>query len=313
MIAMDQPASFPTVIDTTGMSLAEMEERLNALAQQRAALLSGMKDKLPDEFDPVKFDFQGQRALGLDPVDAKKATEGSSVVSAAIAPEMSEAVSGALGMSDNFQFTPSARRTRMSGVSDVLKSGPDTLRGQVNSSLGPAKAKAKAVAPKTNTAFQGPKLGVGNNKTTSQVPAAGPGKSTPRTPRPKATSVAGTAVASGDQPKTPRTSPPDASSTQQRRSTGRQVSSSPSRGRAGVYGVGKDPVAGKESRAGKPVSGRQASDSPSRNRGSLYGIGKDVDASKEKPGGRQVSSSPARNRSAMYGASKDAGKGPRWK
>mmetsp|Transcript_8882 Transcript_8882/g.15289 ORF Transcript_8882/g.15289 Transcript_8882/m.15289 type:complete len:287 (+) Transcript_8882:3-863(+) len=286
MVHADQLDSCPT----SGMSLSQMEERLHALAQQRAALLTGMKDKLPDKYDPFKFDLQGER--GLEPLDERRTIpEGTPVVRNK--PEGEKENASQLSSS-----SPNVRRTRLSAVDDILKSGLDTLRGQIakteiansitNSS--PSLTKAKAGMPKSRTTSEVPQQGTAGVKANSQVPdlKIPPAKCSPRSgtiassPRAKATSPV---KAPSGAPQSPRTSRAGASPTQQK------------------------------------AAGRQISNSPSRSRAAMYGMGKENDASKVKPGGRQVSSSPGRNRSAAYGVGKETdvvrdrrySKGPLWK
>eukprot|EP00930_Biecheleria_cincta_P096540 TRINITY_DN8836_c0_g1_i1.p1 TRINITY_DN8836_c0_g1~~TRINITY_DN8836_c0_g1_i1.p1 ORF type:complete len:374 (+),score=75.20 TRINITY_DN8836_c0_g1_i1:110-1231(+) len=308
-----------------GMSTADMEDRLRALAQQRLALLEGMKEKLPEKFDPLKFDLQETRNLEPEQFDAAGRSEVTLRPPAeplAACPEMGDMAKSTTATSNagdfQFKYSPNVRPSRMQGVDDILSSSSQSLRGKACVPLAGSSSTAARVAiskakctptvlPKANTASLKAQL----TPRTTRVP---PVPLTPRTTQvasvPKAkpapspggglTSVSSDRQLSHRGGLAGRPISQGGTAIQQSRTVvqevQRQPSSSPSRSRASRFGLCSSIMAPKESN-----SQGQTSSSPSRSRAALLGIAKGVDGIN---GQRQASSSPSRSRAALLGIAK---------
>jgi len=305
-----------------GMSTADMEERLRALAQQRLALLEGMKEKLPDKFDPLKFDLQEARNLEPDPFDAAGRSEVAlrpMAVPLVACPEMGEMPTATIATSDagdfQFKFSPIVRPSRMQGVDDILSSSNQSLRGQAciasvgSSSAGArvatSKAKCKqAVLPKAKTVSS-------KAPPTPRTMQVSPVPLTPRTTPVAVVPLTPRTMQVAAVPLTPRTMQPaevpKAKPTPSPRggltsvSSDRQLSH-----RGGLAGrpISQGGTAIQQSRTLRTEVQRQHSSSPSRSRASKFGLCNNINAPKESTSQRQASSSPSRSRAAFLGIAK---------
>lgn len=235
------------------MTASQMEERLRALAEQRTALLEGMRDKLPDKFDPLKFDLQEERTL--QPIEEKKSTAEESI------PEIAKPVSPKREVVTPLKFSPGARPSRMSGVHEIRKSDYDTLLGQ-GQLVSPGSITASKAKPKGRSSSAKPKTAAPRANSASA-------KVSPRNVSPLNKLSPGSALSTGLRSASPpqlgasRPVQQGASTSQQNR---RPVSGSPSRSRAAAYGqdlstprgrASKDYDVIKERRMGKSGSGNQ--------------------------------------------------------
>eukprot|EP00931_Biecheleriopsis_adriatica_P047337 TRINITY_DN27282_c0_g1_i1.p1 TRINITY_DN27282_c0_g1~~TRINITY_DN27282_c0_g1_i1.p1 ORF type:complete len:323 (-),score=51.85 TRINITY_DN27282_c0_g1_i1:34-954(-) len=261
------------------MSVAEMEERMRVLAAQRTALLEGMREQLPPDFDPLAFDNQEER--GLEPVSEKGPAQGGQRKMAAPLPVLSEEVPARSGAaSSSMKFAPKARPCRLQGVEEITSLTPRTLRGPAphtaQAKLASRRPAAKpAPAPRCAAAAEThvPKATVPRLSPRTAVPARTL-QATPQRQRAALSAQVGPGLGLGARTTSPRLARgEDKAGTKQDRPAGRTASSSPSRSRGAAYGqvVPAKQVAAKDAKAG-----RQASSSPSRQRTALYGQEFDV-------------------------------------
>lgn len=307
------------------MSLADMEERLQALSQQRIALLEGMKEKLPDKFDPLKFDLQGSRNLEAGPYDAtgkrSPAVDGSQEMPWPLAEALATCLetgtmtSSTTAASDvdkrHFQFSANVRPSRMQGVDDILSSSSRSLRGQAciasagRSSFGVANSKAKCkptVMPKSKAAS--PKIQQTPRAKVAAVPKAKPTPSSEVAAVPKARKTP-SGVPSLDLGSVAAKLQPEAGSApddrqQSARAGDRQLSA-----RAGLAGARSD----KQLSPRTGMSGVASSDRLQTPRGGLAGVpvsqgGTAIAIQPSRTVQRQAaSSSPSRSRASRFGLS----------